>query len=188
MAHTQPTHCRFAMSKAGFQRVAPSPEGQRLGSRKALSLGGSRERSGRGEFFTRSRMIGTTFLNLSNADAASKSQKPHFTSRQSCGGYRVKKLGASPSSRPPPPPRRCLAAASPLPLPSAALPLPLCCLLAGPLRWAAADCCSFAVFSLDFPATTSCALPPPSSPASSASPSRGIFFHFPPCGGTEFLL
>ena len=74
--------------------------GQRLGSRKALSLGGSRERSGRGEFFMRSRMIGTTFLNLSNADAASKSQKPHFTSRQSCGGYRVKKLGASPSSRP----------------------------------------------------------------------------------------
>ena len=73
---------------------------QRLGSRKAQSLGGSRERSGRGEFFMRSRMISTTFLNLSNADAASKSQKSHFTSRQSCGGYRVKKLGASPSSRP----------------------------------------------------------------------------------------
>ena len=29
--------------------MAYSPEGQRLGSRKALSLGGSRERSGRGE-------------------------------------------------------------------------------------------------------------------------------------------
>ena len=56
-------------------------------------------------------MIGTTFLNLSNADAASKSQKPHFTSRQSCGGYRVKKLGASPSARP----LRRLAAAPPLP-------------------------------------------------------------------------
>ena len=80
--------------------MAYSPEGQRLVSGSALSHGGSRERSGRGEFFTRSRMIGTTFLNLSNADAASKSQKPHFTSRQSCGGYRVKKLGASPSSRP----------------------------------------------------------------------------------------
>ena len=37
------------MSKAGFLHVAPSPEGQRLVSRKALSLGGSRERSGRGE-------------------------------------------------------------------------------------------------------------------------------------------
>ena len=24
--------------------------------------------------------------------------------------------------------------------------------------------------------------------AGSASPSRGNFFHFPPCGGTEFLL
>ena len=100
MAHTQPTHCRFAMSEEAFPMMAYSPEGQRPVSRKALSLGGSRERSGRGEFFTRSRMIGTTFLNLSNADAASKSQKPHFTSRQSCGGYRVKKLGASPSSRP----------------------------------------------------------------------------------------
>ena len=88
------------MSEEAFPMMAYSPEGQRPGSRKALSLGGSRERSGRGEFFTRSRMIGTTFLNLSNADAASKSQKPHFTSRQSCGGYRVKKLGASPSSRP----------------------------------------------------------------------------------------
>ena len=101
------------MSKAGFQHVAPSPDGQRPVSRKTLSLGGSRERSGRGEFFTRSRMIGTTFLNLSNADAASKSQKPHFTSRQSCGGYRVKKLGASPSARP----LRRPAAAPPLPAP-----------------------------------------------------------------------
>ena len=31
--------------------MAHSPEGQRLVSRKALSHGGSRERSGRGEFF-----------------------------------------------------------------------------------------------------------------------------------------
>ena len=71
MAHTQPTHGRFAMSKAGFQHVAPSPEGQRLGSRKALSLGGSRERSGRGEFFTRSRMIGTTHSKARNVCSVS---------------------------------------------------------------------------------------------------------------------
>ena len=75
------------------------------------------------EFFTRSRTIGTTSINRANANAVSKSQKPHFTSRQSCGGYRVKKLGGSPSSRP----RRRPAVASPLPprcLPVA--PLPRC--------------------------------------------------------------
>ena len=55
---------------------------------------------GRGEFFTRSSMIGTTPLNLANADAVSISQPPHFTSGQSCWGYRVKKLGGSPSARP----------------------------------------------------------------------------------------
>ena len=78
---------------------APHP-GQRLVSGKAPSHGGSRERSGRGEFFTRSSMIGTTPLNLANADAVSISQPPHFTSGQSCWGYRVKKLGASPSYPP----------------------------------------------------------------------------------------
>ena len=75
------------------------------------------------EFFTRSRTIGITSINRANANAVSKSQKPHFTSRQSCGGYRVKKLGGSPSSRP----RRRPAVASPLPphcLPVA--PLPRC--------------------------------------------------------------
>ena len=56
--------------------------------------------TGPGEFFTRSRTIGTTSINRANANAVSKSQKPHLTSRQSCGGYRVKKLGGSPSSRP----------------------------------------------------------------------------------------
>ena len=59
--------------------MAHSPDGQRLVSRKALSLGGSRERSGRGEFFavpqdwshldkSRKRQCGqqkpTTLLNL----------------------------------------------------------------------------------------------------------------------------
>ena len=67
--------------------------------------------TGPGEFFTRSRWIGTTSINRANANAASKSQKPHFTSRQSCGGYRVKKLGGSPSARP----RRRPAVAPPLP-------------------------------------------------------------------------
>ena len=51
--------------------MAPSPEGQRLVSRKALSLGGSRERSGRGEFFTRSRMIGTTHSKARNVCSVS---------------------------------------------------------------------------------------------------------------------
>ena len=68
--------------------------------------------TGPGEFFTRSRTIGTTSVNRANANAVSKSQKPHFTSRQSCGGYRVKKLGGSPSSWP----RRRPAVAAPLPL------------------------------------------------------------------------
>ena len=61
--------------------MAYSPEGQRLVSRKALSFGGSRERSGRGEFFavpqdwshldkSRKRQCGqqkpTTLLNLNH--------------------------------------------------------------------------------------------------------------------------
>ena len=66
--------------------------------------------TGPGEFFTRSRTIGTTSINRANANAVSKSQKPHLTSRQSCGGYRVKKLGGSPSSWP----RRRPAVALPL--------------------------------------------------------------------------
>ena len=76
----------------------------------------------------RSRRIGTTSINRANANAASKSQKRHFTSRQSCGGYRVKKLGGSPSSRP----RRRPAVASPLPRYPAALPLPRRCRLRRP--------------------------------------------------------
>ena len=67
--------------------------------------------TGPGEFFTRSRRIGTTSINRANANAASKSQKRLFTYTTSCGGYRVKKLGGSPSSRP----RRRPAVASPLP-------------------------------------------------------------------------
>ena len=62
----------------------------------------------------RSRRIGTTSINRANANAASKSQKRLFTYTTSCGGYRVKKLGGSPSSRPRRRPRRCLTAA-PLP-------------------------------------------------------------------------
>ena len=66
--------------------------------------------TGPGEFFTRSRTIGTTSINRANANAASKSQKRLFTYTTSCGGYRVKKLGGSPSSRP----RRRPAVALPL--------------------------------------------------------------------------
>ena len=100
--------------------MAYSPEGQRPGSRKALSLGGSRERSGRGEFFavpqdwshldkSRKRQCGqqkpTTLLNLNHI----------------LRGGTAKKLGASPSSRPlrrpsgapPLPAAACLAAALP---------------------------------------------------------------------------
>ena len=91
------------------------------------------------EFFTRSRTIGTTSINRANANAVSKNQKPHFTTRQSCGGYRVNKLGGSASYSPevkpesrsdlnegcsaPSTPRRCLTAAPPL----AAAPVPRRC-------------------------------------------------------------
>ena len=86
------------------------------------------------EFFTRSRTIGITSINRANANAVSKSQKPYFTLRQSCGGYRVKKLGGSPSSRP----RRRPAVA--LALPSPAAPLPRCPPVALPLpRYSAAS-------------------------------------------------
>ena len=157
--------------------MAYSPEGQRLVSRKALSHGGSRERSGRGEFFTRSRMIGTTFLNLSNADAASKSQKPHFTSRQSCGGYRVKKLGASPSSRP----LRRPAAAPPLPCrcPFAASSQAPC---AGRLLTAAPLLSSHWIFQ---PLHLVLSLHPPPPPVA-LPPRGGIFFTFPLAGEQNF--
>ena len=95
-----PTRCALARRPAARQQkgAVSRREPRAIGSRRV---------------FTRSRMICTTFLNLSNADAASKSQKPHFTSRQSCGGYRAKKLVASPSARP----LRRPAAVPPLPRP-----------------------------------------------------------------------
>ena len=124
MAHTQPTHCRFAMSKAGFQHVAHSPEGQRLGSRKALSLGGSRERSGRGEFFTRSRMIGTTHSKARNVCSVSaRYQASSF--KAIMRGVPREKARSEPVVSAPPPPRRCLSAAPLLPcrcLPRRCLP------------------------------------------------------------------
>ena len=110
----------------GTSPLKASPKKQRTRqqqvNRKALSPGESRERSGPVEFFTRSRTIGITSINRANANAASKSQKRLFTYTTSCGGYRVKKLGGSPSSRP----RRRPSVASPLPC-CPAVPLPYRC-------------------------------------------------------------
>ena len=110
------------------------------------------------EFFTRSRRIGTTSINRANANAVSKSQKPHFTSRQSCGGYRVKKLGGSPSSRPRRRPAvalplpRCLTDAPPLPSRCpVAFPLLPRCLAAVPLPRYSAASFSFLSITLLFP-------------------------------------
>ena len=106
MAHTEPTHYRFAMSEEAFPMMAPSPEGQRLVSRKALSLGGSRERSGRGEFFTRSRMIGTTHSKARNV--CSVSARYHASSFKAImRGVPREKARSEPVGSAPPAPRRC---------------------------------------------------------------------------------
>ena len=110
MAHTQPAHGRFAMSEEAFPMMAPSPEGQRLVSRKALSLGGSRERSGRGEFFTRSRMIGTTHSKARNV--CSVSARYHASSFKAImRGVPREKARSEPVVSAPPTPRRCPSAA-----------------------------------------------------------------------------
>ena len=93
--------------------MAYSPEGQRLGSRKALSLGGSRERSGRGEFFTRSRMIGTTHSKARNV--CSVSARYHASSFKAImRGVPREKARSEPVGSAPPAPRRCPSAAPPL--------------------------------------------------------------------------
>ena len=193
MAHTQPTHCRFAMSKAGFQRVAPSPEGQRPVSRKALSHGGSRERSGRGEFFavpqdwshldkSRKRQCGqqkpTTLLNL-NHILRGVPQK---------SSYRARRLGPSGA---PPLPRRCRCPSLPPAAAPRCPPLPCRCPFAassqapcaGRLLTAALRCRLIGFSSHYILCSPSTLLP-----RRWRFPSRGNFFHFPPCGGTEFLL
>ena len=99
--------------------MAYSPEGQRLVSRKALSLGGSRERSGRGEFFTRSRMIGTTHSKARNV--SSVSARYHASSFKAImRGVPREKARSEPVVSAPPAPRRCPSAGPPLP----ASPLP----------------------------------------------------------------
>ena len=90
--------------------MAYSPEGQRLVSGSALSHGGSRERSGRGEFFavpqdwshldkSRKRQCGlqkpTTLLNLNHI----------------LWGVPREKARSEPVGSAPPTPRRCLSAA-----------------------------------------------------------------------------
>ena len=128
---------------------ASSPEDQRIIQQKGAVSRREPRATGPVEFFTRSRTIGTTSINRANANAASKSQKPHFTSRQSCGGYRVKKLGGSPSSRP----RR---------RPAVALLLPRCCPAAPPPR--CFSCCFTTAYLSSFfpiPSSSSKALQAP---------------------------
>ena len=89
--------------------MAYSPEGQRPGSRKALSHGGSRERSGRGEFFTRSRMIGTTHSKARNV--CSVSARYHASSFKAImRGVPREKARSEPVVSAPPPPRGWLIA------------------------------------------------------------------------------
>ena len=90
--------------------MAYSPEGQRLVSGSALSHGGSRERSGRGEFFTRSRMIGTTHSKARNV--CSVSARYHASSFKAImRGVPREKARSEPVVSAPPAPRRCPSAA-----------------------------------------------------------------------------
>ena len=89
--------------------MAPSPEGQRLVSRKALSFGGRRERSGRGEFFTRSRMIGTTHSKARNV--CSVSARYHASSFKAImRGVPREKARSEPVGSAPPAASGCLTA------------------------------------------------------------------------------
>ena len=91
--------------------------------RRRLTEGAESDRVA--ESFLRSCRIVATSLHLANAPAASKSQKPHFTSGKSCRGDR-KKARSEPVGEAPPAPSGCLTAVRlspryPLYVPKAAL-------------------------------------------------------------------